>query len=293
MKIFPPPTVVAEIGNVHLGSLDRAKNLAKLAKLCDADYLKTQKRNPYESTPIHMRDKPHPNQIFAHGKTYLEHRLNLELPIEQHAELKQYCEDIGIKYSSSVWDITSANEIISLRPDFIKIPSACNHHFKMMKILRDQYGGDIHISFGMTTKKERQDVIDFWIPCSERVVVYHCTSAYPCPFDYLYLLEIEDLKMSLIDCGFRIGFSNHGYGIAADISAMMLGAEWIERHFVDDRTICHSDAPASLEPDGLRRLCRDLKNVHRALQYRPLELDDLEKEQRNKLKFDGEQYGNS
>lgn len=292
MVLYPKPKVIAEIGCVHLGSLERAKALAKLAKVCDADYVKTQKRNPEESTPRHMRDQPHPNQVFAYGKTYLEHRKNLELSIQQHAELKDYCEkELGIKYTTSVWDITSAREVIGLAPDFIKVPSACNRHFELMEVLRDEYGGDVHISLGMTTHDERIDIIEFWRYCSERVVFYHCTSAYPCPFEKLYLLEIENLRDSLQPYGFRIGFSNHGYGIAADLVAMMLGAEWIERHFVDDRTLKHTDAAASLEPDGLRRLCRDLRNCHRALLYRPQELDDLELEQRGKLKFDGKEYG--
>lgn len=281
------PLVVAEIGAVHLGSLQRAKDLARLARLCEADYIKTQKRNPEESTPPHLWNQPHPNAIFAHGKTYLEHRKNLELSIEQHQEFKAYCDQIGIKYASSVWDITSAREIISLQPDFIKVPSACNRHFGIHEILRDEYNGDIHISFGMTTHAEREDVIDFWRTNSHRVVFYHCTSAYPCPFEKLYLMEIQNLRTSLEPYGFRIGFSNHGYGIAADIAAMTLGAEWIERHFVDDRTLRHTDAAASLESDGLRRVCRDLRNVHRAMLYRPLKLDDLEKEQRDKLRFDG------
>lgn len=286
---YVKPKVIAEIGCVHIGNLERAKKLARMAKLCEADYLKTQKRNPEESTPKHLWDKPHPNQIFSYGKTYLEHRKNIELSIEQHAELKAYCESIGINYSTSVWDITSAKEVITLNPHFIKIPSACNANYDMMEVLRDEYYGDIHLSFGMTTRDERSAIVDFWKGYSSRVVFYHCTSAYPCPFDKLYLLEIENLKESLEPLGFRIGFSNHGYGIAADIASMILGVEWIERHFIDDRSFRHTDASASLESSGLEKLCRDLKNVHSALLFRPRDLDDLELEQKNKLRMkDGE-----
>lgn len=283
MDLEAKPKIIAEIGCVHIGSLPRAKELAKLAKFCDADYVKTQKRNPSESTPAHLHNKPHPNQVYAYGETYLQHRINLELSIEQHAELQRYCNEIGIRYASSVWDITSAHEIISLKPDFIKIPSACNKDFELQKVLKNNYSGDVHISFGMTTRDQRTDVIEFWKNCSERVVFYHCTSAYPCPFEKLYLLEVENLVTSLKPFGFRIGFSNHGYGIAADIASMILGAEWIERHFVDDRTFRHTDAAASLEPEGLRKLCRDIHNVHRSLNYRPDTLDPLEVEQMAKL----------
>ena len=68
-----------------------------------------------------MRDKPHPNKIFAYGETYLEHRQNLELSIIEHAEIKQFCEDIGIGYSTSVWDLTSAKEVVELDPEFVKL----------------------------------------------------------------------------------------------------------------------------------------------------------------------------
>ena len=66
----------------------------------------------------------------------------------------EYAEELGLIYSSSVWDVTSAVEIISLNPKFIKVPSACNNNFDMLKNLRDQYHGEVHISFGMTTKDE-------------------------------------------------------------------------------------------------------------------------------------------
>jgi N-acetylneuraminate synthase len=97
------------------------------------------------------------------------------------------------------------------------------------------------------------------------------------------LLQIEEL-CSLKKMGMRIGFSNHGYGIAADIAAWVIGAEYIERHFVDDRTVRHTDAAASLEPDGLRRLCRDLKNVSKAMTYPPNELCEEELEQSKKMR---------
>ncbi|NJL70119.1 MAG: hypothetical protein HC888_00290 [Candidatus Competibacteraceae bacterium] len=114
------PIVIAEIGAVHAGKLDRAKELVKLASSAGSHYAKFQKRNPVESTPKHLWHLPHSNARFSYGKTYLEHRQNLELTIEQHAELKRYCESLNIGYATSVWDMTSANEVVSLNPDFIK-----------------------------------------------------------------------------------------------------------------------------------------------------------------------------
>ena len=277
-----PPTLIAEIGGTHIGDMTRAKKLIKLAVLSGADIIKFQKRNPKESVPKEWWDKPHPNQRFAYGKTYLEHRINLEFSIEQHAELKQFCEELGSEYSTSVWDMTSAKEICSLNPKMIKIPSAKNEDHELINYLYNNFDGDIHISLGMMSKKNKENLIQSLIAKDRisRTVIYHCTSMYPCPFENLDLLEIKDLKVMFGD---KVGFSNHGYGIATDIAAFILGATYIERHFIDDRTFSHTDAIASLEPNGLYKISRDLKNVAKSLKYKPDEMYADERIQKDKL----------
>jgi len=279
-----PCKVTAEVGAVHLGSMDRAKELIKLAYLAGADCVKFQKRNPKECVPEYLQKAPHPNQIFSYGKTYLEHRENLEMSIEQHKKLQHYCGELGIGYATSVFDKTSAQEVAdNLDPLFIKVPSCCNNDYTLLEYLFEHFD-DVHISLGMADYQDIDSLIDFIRSKNialTRYLLYHCTSEYPCNFDRLYLDEIVRLKKRLPNV--RIGFSNHGKGIAADIAAYVRGAEWIERHFVDDRTLRHTDAASSLEPDGLRRLCRDLKAVHLACQPK-LKLSDEELEQRKKLR---------
>lgn len=274
--------VVAEIGATHVGSIERAKTLINLAALCGADFAKFQKRNPHESVPEEIKHKPHPNQRFSYGATYLEHRLALEFSILQHAELKSYCEEKGIKYATSVWDLTSAKEVVTLNPEYIKIPSACNMNWALLEFLSHEFTGDIHISTGMITPEERENLYSTinQLGIKDRVVLYHCTSEYPCPFEHLYLLEIE--RLAWAPCR-QVGFSNHGFGIASDVVSYMLGARWIERHFIDDRTFRHTDAAASLEPDGLRRLCRDLRMIPKCLNLKT-NLSTEEREQRSKLR---------
>ncbi len=281
-------TVIAEIGCTHIGSLKRAKELAKLAKICNADVMKTQKRNPKESTNKELWDQPHPNQMYSYGKTYLEHRESVELPIEDHYKLKEYCDEIGIEYSTSIWDMTSAKEIVELNPKLIKIPSACNNHLEMMTYLFDNYKGEIHISTGMLTPKERDDLYGFLTTeylrfrslDASKLIIYHCTSGYPVPFEKLYLNEIDKLSHGF----FPVGFSNHGYGIAMEPVAYTLGARYFERHFIDDRMFPHTDASCSLEPQGLSKLVRDLKAVEKSLEYKPEVLDEIENVQRLKLR---------
>jgi len=283
--VIPKCNIVAEIGAVHLGNMDRAINLCRLAKLCNVDYIKIQKRCPEESTPLAIQDKPHPNQMFAYGKTYLEHRKNLELTIQQHEKIKNFCEnEIGVRYSTSVWDVTSAKEVVSLNPDYIKVGSPTNQNFTLLQYLCEYYVGGIHISLGMITKEERQEIIDFMKNKVDpsRVVYYHCTNEYPTPFNHMYLNEILEIR-KIIPKESSIGFSNHGYGISIDPVAYAMGATWIERHFVDDRTLKHTDASFSLEPHGLSDLCRNIKAVQECMQYKE-KMSDFEIEQRKKLK---------
>ncbi|TAE89865.1 MAG: N-acetylneuraminate synthase, partial [Runella slithyformis] len=134
---YDVPKVIAEIGCNHMGDFEIAKDLLKLAKDCQADYGKFQKRNNRELLTEAQYNAPHPVPHNSYGASYGEHREKLEFTQEQHADLKKYAESIGVGYATSVWDLTSAQEIIALQPDFIKVPSACNNHYGMLEALRD------------------------------------------------------------------------------------------------------------------------------------------------------------
>ncbi len=285
---YKAPKVISEIGCNHMGQFEIAKELLKLSKDCEADYGKFQKRTNKELLTEEQYNAPHPNPYNSYGATYGAHRDFLEFTQDQHAELKKYAESIGIGYATSVWDITSAQEIIELKPDFIKVPSACNNHFDMLALLRDSYEGDIHLSTGMTTKDEIESIVSFFEETNQakdRLVVYSCTSGYPVPFKDICLLEINNLHDKYGDRVQTIGFSGHHLGISIDIVAYTLGADWIERHFTKDRTWKGTDHAASLEIPGMQRLVRDLKHTHEALQYKAEEILDIEKVQREKLKY--------
>jgi N-acetylneuraminate synthase len=248
---------------------------------------KFQKRNNKELLTEQQYNTPHPDPINSYGDTYGAHREFLEFDLNQHKELKEYAEGLGLIYSTSVWDITSAKEIVSLNPVLIKVPSACNNHFDMLKVLRDEYKGEVHISFGMTTKEEEEQIVSFFEEegQAKRVVVYSCTSGYPVPFEDICMMEIARIKEKFKNRIKAIGFSGHHLGIAVDIAAYTLGATWVERHFTLDRTWKGTDHSASLEPSGLRKLSRDLKATHKALSYKQSDILDIEKVQRAKLKF--------
>lgn len=281
------PYVIAEIGCNHKGDFEIAKEHIRLAKLfCCADAVKFQKRNNSELFTKEQFNSPHPNPKNSYGKTYGAHREFLEFNIDQHALLKNYCEELNITYSCSVWDITSAMEIASLSPSFIKIPSACNNNMTMLEWLCVNYSGEVHVSTGMTTKHEIDQIVNLFIRFSRNsdLILYNCTSGYPVPFEDVCLLEINDLRGKYDNVIKDIGFSGHHLGISVDVAAYSLGANIIERHFTLNRAWKGTDHAASLEPDGLRRLVRDLNVVYKAMNYKSQDILPIELEQRLKLK---------
>jgi N-acetylneuraminate synthase len=279
--------VIAEIGCNHKGDMEVAHEMIMMAAtFCKADVAKFQKRSPRELLTPEEYDRPHPNPAFAYGPSYGAHREALELSSDQHRQLKRWCDEFKIIYSSSVWDVTSAREIMGLEPEFLKVPSACNLNRPLLTVLADEYPGQIHVSLGMTTWEEAEQIVSFF---EERgrardVVLYACTSGYPVAFEDIGLLEITRLRETFSGRVAAIGFSGHHLGIAADIAALTLGAEFIERHFTLDRTWKGTDHAASLEPDGLRRLARDVRHITLALTPKREEILQVEQDQRSKLK---------
>jgi N-acetylneuraminate synthase len=280
------PTVVAEIGCNHRGEVDTARRLIDAAAFCGASYAKFQKRTPRELLTKEQYDAPYVNPN-SYGRTYGEHRERLELPIAVHADLQRYCRDRGIGYATSVWDVTSAREVATLRCSYVKVPSACNNHADLLKCLRDECDSDVHVSLGMTSPEEEQRLVEGFRSCPKRLVLYACTSGYPISMEDACLLEIRRLADAYLATGRckAIGYSGHHLGIAIDLGAAVLGAQWLERHFTLDRTWKGTDHAASLEPSGLQKLVRDLQALATAWRPRPAPILPVEVATREKLKY--------
>jgi sialic acid synthase len=282
------PKVVAEIGCNHKGDFAVALEMVSVAaRFCGADVVKFQKRHNRTLLTPEQYAAPHPDPSHAYGPTYGEHREALEFDLEQHRRLQAACAEHKVEYCTSVWDVVSAREIALLDPRMVKVPSASNLNWPLLEAVTDLFAGEIHVSLGMTTRQEVEAIVAFFEARrrAQDVVLYACTSAYPVAFDDICLLEITRLRDTFAGRVKAIGFSGHHLGIAADIAALALGAEWFERHLTLDRTWKGSDHAASLEPDGLRRLCRDLRAVSRALRPRPDTILEAEREKREHLKW--------
>ena len=281
------PYVIAEIGCNHKGDMDIAHEMIQTAAIfCKVDAVKFQKRNNKELLSEEQYNSPHPVPYNSYGATYGEHREYLEFNLEQHRQLKKWAEEAGLDYSSSVWELTSAKEIASLNPKFIKIPSASNNNFAMLSWLCDNYSGEIQVPLGMTTHVEEQEIFNLFESKGrlKDLTFMACTSGYPVPDEDMCLLEISRLYEKYGDKIKYIGFSSHHTGIALDVAAYTLGASVVERHFTLDRTWKGTDHAASLEPDGLRRTKRNLMSAQKALKYKNEEILPIEAVQRKKLK---------
>ncbi len=279
---------VAEVGCNHQGSMKLAmKMIDVLVNFCDVKFVKFQKRNPMELLGKEKYSLPHPVPANSFGKTYGLHREKLEFDINQHKKIQSYCKKKNIEYMCSAWDLTSLKQLISLRMRHIKIPSACNNNIELLTYLFKKFNGFCHISLGMTTQKEERQIFNLAkkYKKNKKLILYACTSDYPVTQEDICLLEISRLRKKYEKRIASIGFSGHHQGISSDVAAGTLGVKWVERHFTLDRTLKGTDHAASLEPDGARRVKRDLDLLTKSLTYKNKSILNCELLQRKKLKF--------
>ena len=278
--------IVAEIGCNHMGQLNLAKLMIDQAKIAGADYVKFQKRDNKNLFNKKQYNEKHPTQHNSFGTTYGKHREYLEFNMDTHKKIFQYCNKRKIKYSCSVWDVNSAKEISKICKQYIKIPSATNLNFEVLDFLCSKYFGDIHISTGMTTEDEIDDIFEF-VKKRKRLknlVFYSCVSDYPAEIKNVCLLDVKQLIQKYGKYIKAVGFSGHHRGLSIDNCSVALGATWVERHFTFDRTAKGTDHAASLELDGLVKLRARLDETLLALNYKPRKILECEKFQRSYLK---------
>jgi sialic acid synthase len=283
-----PMTLIAEVGCNHMGDLELAKRFVDVARsFCEVQHVKFQKRSIAELLTEEQYAAPHPAPHNSFGDTYGAHREFLELDLDEHRALKAHCDATGVVYATSVWDVTSLRQIATLEPQYVKIPSASNTNVELLEEACRTFGGQIHLSLGMTTRHEEAQLVTLLRDHGRLgdVVLYACTSGYPIQPDDACLLEIPRLIEAYGAEVHAIGYSGHHNGISIDVAAFTLGARYIERHFTLDRTWKGTDHAASLEPDGLRRLQRNLQQAQAALQPKHSEILPIEEEQRKKLKW--------
>lgn len=253
--------IIAEIGCNHQGDVDIAKRMIEVAKYCGVDAVKLQKRDIKKCLTPEQYNKPYENP-HSFGKTYGQHREYLELSVEEHAELKRHAESLGLTYFVSVWDENSARQMLDLGCEIIKVPSACITDIDLLQVL-NKSRSPVLASVGMSTFEEIDNLVNHLDNVKE-LYLLQCTSSYPCDFKDVNLSVIPVLRERYMGRVKGIGFSGHHLGIAIDVAAVAMGAVLIERHFTLDRTQKGTDHAASLEPDGMRRLVRNIRAFEKA-----------------------------
>jgi len=247
------PYIVGEIGINHNGDIELAKKLMLVAKECGCDAVKFQKRTVdivYTKEELAM---PRPN---AFGDTNGDLKRGLEFGYDEYKEIDKHCKSLGILWFASCWDAQSVDFMEQFDVCAHKIPSACITDLELIKKIKST-NKPILLSTGMSTMEEIEKAVE--ITGLDNTVIYHCTSTYPTNNNEINLRMIQTLKEKF-DC--PIGYSGHEKGIVSSTIAVVLGACSVERHITIDRTMWGSDQAASLEPDGLRKLVRDIRNVN-------------------------------
>ena len=247
--------IIAEIGINHNGDLDIAKKLIDAAVLSGCDAVKFQKRNPDVCVPEHQKDILRETPWGT--MTYLEYKHRVEFGKEEYDEIDQYCKDKGIAWSASPWDLDSLEFLNQYDLPFIKIPSAMITNEKLMRESA-RTGKKIIFSTGMSEIEEVDRAVEIMRDEKAEFALLHCNSTYPAPLKDLNLQCIQTLKERY---GCEVGYSGHEFGLVTTYGAVMLGATWVERHITLDRTMWGSDQMSSVEPTGLIKLVKGIRDL--------------------------------
>ena len=247
---------IAEIGNNHNGSVDRARELIDVAVHAGAHCVKFQMRDM--KTLYRNGDDLAGEDL---GVEYTKDLLNkFNLSINQHKELKEYAEHKNVDYLCTPWDIKSIEILEDFGVPAYKVASADFTNLKLISILLKTQK-PIMLSTGMTKQTELEEVLEFIEPNANLIALLHCNSTYPAPFSDIDLRQIQNFKKYVN----IVGYSGHERGIAVTLGAYTLGARILERHITLDRTMEGPDHAASLEPSELVSLLTGLREIKMAL----------------------------
>ena len=252
-----PVFVIAEIGINHNGDVGTAKKLIDVATAAGCDAVKFQKRTPAICVPPEqasiLRETPWGTM------TYLEYKERIEFGTDEFSEIDAHCRAKNIMWFASPWDVPSVEFLESFNTPVFKIASACVTDDELLGAIRAT-GKPVIMSTGMSTLAE----IDHAISLLDRanLILGQATSTYPCKPEELNLRAIQSLRERY---GVPVGYSGHETGLQTSVAAVALGAVFVERHITLDRAMWGTDHAASVEPGGLERLVRDIRNVEVAL----------------------------
>lgn len=245
-----PCYVIAEIGINHNGDIDLAKRLISVALAAGCDAVKLQKRTVEVVYTEKELAQPRPNPF---GDTNGDLKRGLEFGKEDYAEIDSFCKQVKIDWFVSPWDEASVDFVEQFNPPVYKIASASLTDDNLLKHVR-KTGKPVIASTGMSTYDEIDHAVG--VLGKENLILMHTTSTYPAKYEQLNLRAIPAM---IERYGIPVGYSGHETGIPTSVAAAVLGACCVERHITMDRAMWGSDQAASLEPNGISRLVRDIR----------------------------------
>ena len=256
--------IIAEAGVNHNGDYELAKKMVVAAKEAGADYVKFQTAVPEKviSKFAEMADYQKVNTGKVESQLDMCRRIHLKLT--DYAPLKKYCEEIGIKFISTPFDLDSIDVLDTLKMDFWKIPSGeITNYPYLVKIAKTKT--PVVMSTGMCEIHEIREALQ--VLCDnglsmDKISLLHCNTEYPTPMKDVNLRAMNDLAREF---GVTVGYSDHTKGIEVPIAAVAMGAQIIEKHFTLDKNMEGPDHKASLEPQELKAMVDSIRNIEQAL----------------------------
>jgi sialic acid synthase SpsE len=191
--------------------------------------------------------------------TYLEYKERIEFGVEEFTAIDTHCRDAGIVWFASPWDVPSVEFLESFNTPVFKVASACLTDDDLLRAVRAT-GKPVIMSTGMSTLEEIDHAVS--LLDREHLILGQATSTYPCKPEELNLRAIQSLRERY---GVPVGYSGHETGLQTTVATVALGAVFIERHITLDRSMWGTDHAASVEPQGLSRLVRDIRTIEKAL----------------------------
>ena len=251
--------VTAEIGTNHMGSLDLVKKLIDVAKSAGCDAVKFQKRNVEKVYSKEFLDSPLESPW---GNTQRDMRLYRELSLKQFQLIDKHCKKRKIPWYVSCWDIESQLQMRQFKTKYNKVASAMIVHYNLLETIAKERKYTF-VSTGMSTLQDVDKAVKIFRKHKCPFELLHCHSSYPMPVNEANLKLIPFLRKKF-KC--KVGYSGHEHSATnVSIPAVMLGATSIERHLTLNRTFYGNDQAASLEPEGLGRLIRDIRLIEKIL----------------------------
>lgn len=256
--------IIAEAGVNHNGDMLLAKKLIDVAIKADADFVKFQtfKTELVVSKDTKLADYQRNN--LSDKQSQFEMIKKLELDKEAHIELIKYCNNHGIKFLSTPFDLESVDLLFDLGIELFKIPSGEITNYPFLKKIAGKKLPVI-LSTGMATLAEIEQALDVLIDNGldrDQISVLHANTEYPTPFEDVNLKAMLTIKEAF---KVKVGYSDHTLGIEIPIAAAALGASIIEKHFTLDRNMEGPDHKASLEPNEIISMTSAIRNVEKAI----------------------------